>query len=665
MTVKVRIDTDADVAALERYQKELDETRKKLIASGKPLGEFTKEMRKLDSQQRVLNKLTPQTTSHFGKLKDMFGGFVITGGDVVNATRAVIGAMWDTVQTASSLTEAQNKVGQVFNDSLPVVRAFGEGAAESIGMSERAALSATGTYGNLFRAFGIGENKAADMSIALVELAADLASFNDTSIDDALEALRSGISGETEPLKRFGVALNDARMKQEAMNMGIYDGVGILSANEKAQAAYAVIMKDTAIAQGDFARNSDELANSLRTTEGAWEDLKAAWGTGFTDESAGGVSALNDVLITLKPVAEDAAGGISSVIAGAHNLGAVLAASYSSDDELTALLYAYYEGGHDATMSLTEFKDVVAQAKDTTQGYADNLRNSAIPQIYDCRDATDDLTSATEDMTDADGNAIQSKKDLARAMDGTFVEATSVEALTRKVAEATNDSAQADIAAREALDDYSSAVKEHGEESDEAKEAKLRLEDAERRAADAAADERVAQDKPTPATDEAARAARDAADAASSMPGIDQAKADGWLSFYQRLGDKAAYARTQLALAREAMKVPQAPSRPTYEYVLPEPKGAGGVVTQSELALLGERGHTEYVITTEPAYRSRSLDLYEQLGDRLGVSSSSVTIAPGAVQISVGGSSVPPSAIAAEVEAALRRVVRSSQLMGA
>ncbi len=663
MAVKVRIQTEADVAALDRYQKELDETRKKLIASGKPLDEFTKEMRKLDSQQRALNKLTPQTTSHFGKLKDMFGGFVITGGDVVNATRAVIGAMWDTVQTASSLTEAQNKVGQVFNDSLPAVRAFGERAAESIGMSERAALSATGTYGNLFRAFGIGEKKAADMSMELVQLAADLASFNDTSIDDALEALRSGISGETEPLKRYGVALNDARMKQEALNMGIYDGVGILSANEKAQAAYAVIMKDTAIAQGDFARNSDELANSLRTTEGAWEDLKAAWGTGFTDESAGGVSALNDVLITLTPVAEDAAGGISSVIASAHNLGAVLAASFSSDDDLTALLYAYYEGGHDATMSLIEFKDVVAQAKDTQQGYADNLRNSAIPQIYDCRDATDDLTSATEDMTDADGNAIQSKKELARAMDGTFVEATSVEALTRKVAEATNDSAQADIAAKEALEDYSSAVKEHGEESDEAKKAKLRLEDAERRAADAAADARVAQDKLTTATDEAAQAARDAAAAASSMPGVDQAKADGWLSFYQRLGDKAAYARTQLALTREAMKVPQAPSRPTYEYILP--KGAGGVVTQAEVTLLGERGHTEYVITTEPAYRSRSLDLYEQLGDRLGVSSSSVTIAPGAVQISVSGSSASPTAIAAEVEAALRRIVRSSQLMGA
>ena len=64
------------------------------------------------------------------------------------------------------------------------------------------------------------------MSLKLVELAADLASFNNTSPEDALLALRSGLSGETEPLKRYGIAINDARLKQEALNQGIYEGEG-------------------------------------------------------------------------------------------------------------------------------------------------------------------------------------------------------------------------------------------------------------------------------------------------------------------------------------------------------------------------------------------------------------------------------------------------------
>jgi TP901 family phage tail tape measure protein len=97
----------------------------------------------------------------------------------------------------------------------------------------------------------------------------------------------------------------------------------------------------------------------------------------------------------------------------------------------------------------------------------------------------------------------------------------------------------------------------------------------------------------------------------------------------------------------------------------PSQNAAGGVVTSPTLSWLAENRHPEYVITTEPSFRSRSLDLYAQLGDRLGVSSNSVTIAPGAVQISVSGSSASPTSIAAEVERALQRVVRSSQLMGA
>jgi hypothetical protein len=102
------------------------------------------------------------------------------------------------------------------------------------------------------------------MSKTLVQLAADLASFNNTSVDDALVALRSGLSGEAEPLKRYGIALSDARMRQELMAQGVKDLGATLTPLQKTQAAYTLILKDSKLAQGDFARTSTGLANEQR-----------------------------------------------------------------------------------------------------------------------------------------------------------------------------------------------------------------------------------------------------------------------------------------------------------------------------------------------------------------------------------------------------------------
>lgn len=237
-------------------------------------------------------------------------------------------------QAASGLGEAQSKVNVVFGDGADDVMKWADNAAEAFGQSERQALSAAGTYGNLFRAFGIGTEKSQEMSTSLVELAADLASFNDTNIDEALTALQSGLSGETEPLKRFGVALNESRIQAEAMALGLVDveydtiavqqavqkadeaynkhnatvkkygeesneaeksGLALAAAEEKlaklmegtpakldaaakSQAVYSLIMKDTALAQGDYARTSDGLANTQRSLQAAQEDMAASVG---------------------------------------------------------------------------------------------------------------------------------------------------------------------------------------------------------------------------------------------------------------------------------------------------------------------------------------------------------------------------------------------------
>ena len=180
---------------------------------------------------------------------------------------------------ASDLSESMSKNQIVFGNAADEVVRFTENAARGLGQSQAQALEATGVFGNLFRALEIGEKPAAEMSTTLVQLASDLASFNNASPEEALDALRAGIVGETEPLKRFGVNLNEATIKAKALELGIASGTDTLTAAQKAQAAYALILEQTELAQGDFARTSGGLANQQRILAAQWQDMQAKVGT--------------------------------------------------------------------------------------------------------------------------------------------------------------------------------------------------------------------------------------------------------------------------------------------------------------------------------------------------------------------------------------------------
>jgi hypothetical protein len=220
-------------------------------------------------------------TAAGGSLLGNLGAMGVAKGlDMVSSSLGgVVDQAFKSIDAASNLNEAMSKSDAVFGDSSDAMAAWADGAAEAFGQSKRQALEAAGTFGNLIQAFGIGSDKAATMSKTLVELASDLASFNNTSVDEAILALRSGLSGETEPLKRYGVALNDVRLKEEALRLGLIKTTsGVLPITIKTQAAYSLILKDTALAQGDFDRTSDGLANTQKSLQAAIEDVQAEIG---------------------------------------------------------------------------------------------------------------------------------------------------------------------------------------------------------------------------------------------------------------------------------------------------------------------------------------------------------------------------------------------------
>lgn len=269
----------------------------------------------------------------------------------VGVTLPVLAAGKAMFEGASDTAESMSKIKVVFGEQSKEVIKWSEKAAESMGLSSQAALEYAGTFGNLFQAFGVTKVKAQEMSTDLVKVAADLASFNNTDIETALIALKSGISGESEPLKQFGIALTEDRIKAEALSAGLVKanvntakvekaniavakatleaskatkrygknsneakeannklelaqqglakemegGTVTLDAATKSQAIYNLIKKDGVLAEDDFMETSDGAAGQLKIMKARMEDAAAEMGTALipvVQKLAGWVSKL-------------------------------------------------------------------------------------------------------------------------------------------------------------------------------------------------------------------------------------------------------------------------------------------------------------------------------------------------------------------------------------
>ena len=193
-------------------------------------------------------------------------------------TLPIVGMGLVAVNAASDMEESMSKVDVVFGDNAAAIIAWSEDAATAMGMPQQEALEAVGTYGNLLQSIGVIPEMAADMSTEFIGLAADLASFNNASPEETLLALRSALTGEFEPMKRFGVALNQAAISEQAVAMGLVEVGDKLTPAIKAQAGYALIMEQTTLAQGDFVRTSEGLANSQRILSSQFKDTAASIG---------------------------------------------------------------------------------------------------------------------------------------------------------------------------------------------------------------------------------------------------------------------------------------------------------------------------------------------------------------------------------------------------
>ena len=243
----------------------------------------------------------------------------------------------DSISLASDLEESTNKVNQVFGKGADQVFRFSERAADALGQTNQAARDAAATFGLFGNIAGLSDRKSARFATRMTTLASDLASFHNTEPEQAVEALGAALRGEAEPIRSFGVLLDEATLKAQALKMGllepvkdqakiksyqvaILDGqkkyndavaefgpkslealkaeaalgtardrlkkategtIPALTQQQKVLAAQSAIFDQTKVAQGDFARTSDGLANQQRRLKARFEDSKAALGAGL------------------------------------------------------------------------------------------------------------------------------------------------------------------------------------------------------------------------------------------------------------------------------------------------------------------------------------------------------------------------------------------------
>ena len=191
-------------------------------------------------------------------------------------------AAFKAAQKASDLQEQINKTNVVFGTGADSIKAFARTAATGIGQSETQALQAAGTFGVLGKAAGLSGQQLVGFTKQFTTLAADLASFNNTTVDEAIVALGAALRGESEPIRRFGVLLDDATLRTEALSLGLIANVKeALTPQQKSLAAQSAILKQTTDAQGDFARTSDSAANAQKILKAQLDNAVTNLGKSF------------------------------------------------------------------------------------------------------------------------------------------------------------------------------------------------------------------------------------------------------------------------------------------------------------------------------------------------------------------------------------------------
>ena len=203
----------------------MEEARQLLADSMVGLQDVVSGTNKAEQAQEEYNQAvyagTTQVNNWLGKITRVVGAYV--------SFQAVSGTMKQAIDYASDLAEVQNVVDVTFGNAAQQINEWSQAALKVYGINEVTAKQYTGTMGAMLKSSGLAGNAVVDMSMNLTALAADMASFYNLDTDVAFEKIRSGISGETEPLKQLGINMSVVNLEAYAMTQGITESYSEMS----------------------------------------------------------------------------------------------------------------------------------------------------------------------------------------------------------------------------------------------------------------------------------------------------------------------------------------------------------------------------------------------------------------------------------------------------
>ena len=268
--------------------------------------------------------------ARFGSSMQSAGRKISSVGKTMTATVTVpiVAGLAKAVMGAADLQDVISATGAIFGAQAKEIEAWSKTATDTMGMSSREAMKAADAYAIVGKNIGLGGTELAKYSESLVQRAADLKSFYGGTVAQAQEAMMAALRGETDPIEKYGVMLNEATLKQKALELGIIKFTkGALTPQQKAVAASAALWDQTNIAAHNYADTADGASNQWATFTGKVRELSDKIGTALLPQFQEIVkhgSHMVDVFMHLSPEARKIAGAIVAVAAAAGPLAVVI-----------------------------------------------------------------------------------------------------------------------------------------------------------------------------------------------------------------------------------------------------------------------------------------------------------------------------------------------------
>ena len=336
----------------------------------------------LSDVRRGLKNIEKQTQQTQQRVSNSMGkmGTAIKGALGVAAVGIIGRFIAQNVRLASSVEEMQAKSSVVFGQFVGDVRKDLEAFGNAVGRSTFELEGMASSVQDTFVPLGFARGEAAQLSTQLTKLAVDVASFNNASDTQTMQAFQSALVGNHEAVRRFGIVITEAELQAELFRMGIRQNAADVAAQTKVQARLNLILAGTTDAHGDAARTADSFANQSKALGAALEELTVT------------------VLTPLLPKLADIMGGFTKAANAITNFLGQFDAFRSVDlTSVTAIKeeIALLEG------KIQELQETSANAVEDFSGLSDTFDSPAQTQIAEYRSQIEELQNALKKLEEA------------------------------------------------------------------------------------------------------------------------------------------------------------------------------------------------------------------------------------------------------------------------